>query len=363
MSAPLAPLRPPPRRAPDPDARFAELLARAERLRVGGLAFDELRELGRLYRRAAARLARLRDGGDDPEAVRHLNALCVRGYGFLYASGGQRTGARELLLARLPAALARTWHAQALAWTLLLAGALLGGALAARDDEALFALVPAALGYEDGGLEALVQSPEARARFLAREETPAAQNALFGSQLFAHNTQVGLLSFATGIFAALPTCLLQLYNGLVIGAFGAVFLRDPWPLPFLAWILPHAVPELTAITLCASGGLLLGLAVAAPGRAGRAAALRAARDPALLLFGAALPLFALAALVESFVRESALGTAPRLALAGFFLALLGAALASVRRLGRRHAADLAWLGGLTARARGGSRDSGSVPAP
>lgn len=362
MSASRAPLqRPAPR--PDPDARFAELLARAERLHVAGLAFDELRELGRLYRHAAARLARLRDAADDPEAVRHLNALCVRGYAFLYASRGERPSARALLFARLPAALARTWQAQTLAWTLLLAGALLGGALAARDDEALYALVPSSLGYDDGGLEALVQSPEARQRFLEREATPAAQNALFGSNLFARNTQIGLLSFATGIFAALPTCLLQLYNGLVLGAFSAMFLRDPWPVPFLAWILPHAVPELTAITLCASGGLLLGLAVAAPGRAGRAAALRAALDPALLLFGAALPLFALAALVESFVRESALGSAPRLALAALFLALLGAALAAVRRLARRRGADLAWLGELTARARSGSPGSGSRPVP
>jgi uncharacterized membrane protein SpoIIM required for sporulation len=351
MAPPSAPLSAP---RPDPEARLAELLARAERLRVSGLAFDEIRELGRLYRLAAARLARLRDRGDDPEAVRHLNALCVRAYGFLYASHGRRIGMRALLLERLPAALARTWRAQALAWTLLLAGALLGGALAARDPEAIYALVPASLGYSDGGLQALVESREARERFLAREETPLARSALFGSSLFTHNAQVGLLSLATGIFAAVPTCLLQLYNGLLVGAFAAVFLRDPWPIPFLAWILPHAVPEFTAITLCASAGLLLGLAVAAPGRAGRAAALRAALDPALLLFGAALPLFALAAGVESFVRESALGSAPRLALAALFLALLAFALAGVRRLARRREADLGWLGDLSARTRGGS---------
>jgi uncharacterized membrane protein SpoIIM required for sporulation len=358
MSLPSAPPLP----RPDPDARFAELLERAERLRVAGLGFDELRELGLLYRRAAARLARLRDAADDPEAVRHLNALCVRAYGFLYASRGERTDARSLLLSRLPTALARTWQAQALAWTLLLAGGLLGGALAARDEAAFYALVPASLGYDDGGLEALVQSPEARRKFLAREATPAAQKAFFGSHLFAHNTRIGLLSFATGIFAAVPTCLLQLYNGLVLGAFSALFLRDPWPVPFLAWILPHAVPELTAITLCASAGLLLGLAVAAPGRTGRAAALREALDPALLLFGAALPLFALAAFVESFVRESALGTAPRLLLAALFLALLAATLRGVRRLSLRRRHDAAWLGALSPRIRSGSPDSGSAPA-
>ena len=343
------------RSASDPAARFAELLDRAERVRLSGLAFGDLRELGRLYRACAARLARLRDRGDDPEAIRHLNALCVRGYGLLYVAPGRRSGGRAWLFERLPRALARTWHAQCLAWALLFAGMGIGWALGARDDAAVYALVPAGLGYEDGGLSALVETPEARAKFLAREESPAHQNAMFGSQLFSHNTQVGLLSFAAGILAGVPTCLLQLYNGLTLGAFASIFLRDPWPVEFFAWILPHGVPELTAITLCAAAGLLLGLAVAAPGRGGRAAALREALDPALLLFGASIPLFAAAAVVESFVRESALGTAPRLAVAAAFLALLGLALAGVRRAARARSVDTGWLGELAA--------TGGVAAP
>jgi uncharacterized membrane protein SpoIIM required for sporulation len=359
------------RSAFDPAARFAELLDRAERIRLSGLTFDELRELGRLYRSSAAQLARLRDRADDPEAIRHLNALCVRGYGLLYVAPGRRSGRREWLLERLPRALARTWHAQCLAWALLFAGLGLGYALGARDDSAVYALVPAGLGYADGGLSALVETREARAKFLEREETPAHEKAMFGSQLFSHNTQVGLLSFATGILAGVPTCLLQLYNGLTLGAFASIFLRDPWPIEFFAWILPHGVPELTAITLCAAAGLLLGLAVAAPGRAGRAAALREALDPALLLFGASIPLFAAAAVVESFVRESALGTAPRLAVAAAFLALLALALAGVRRAARARQVDTRWLGelatpareALIAPARSGAPGSGSAAAP
>jgi uncharacterized membrane protein SpoIIM required for sporulation len=359
------------RSASDPAVRFAELLDRAERLRLAGLGFDDLRELGRLYRACAARLARLRDRGDDPEAIRHLNALCVRGYGLLYVAPGRRSGGRAWLFERLPRALARTWHAQCLAWALLLAGMGVGWALGARDDAAVYALVPAGLGYEDGGLSALVETRDARAKFLEREENPAHEKAMFGSQLFSHNTQVGLLSFAAGILAGVPTCLLQLYNGLTLGAFASIFLRDPWPIEFAAWILPHGVPELTAITLCAAAGLLLGLAVAAPGRGGRAAALREALDPALLLFGASIPLFAAAAVVESFVRESALGTAPRLAVAAAFLALLAVALAGVRRAARTRSVDTGWLGELAAPAgnaviapaRSGARGSGSAAEP
>jgi uncharacterized membrane protein SpoIIM required for sporulation len=348
---------PDPLGAGDPTARFGALLDRTERLRVGGLSFDEVRELGRLYRLHAARLARLRDRDDDPERIRHLNALCVRAYGFLYADRPGAPGERRLA-ATLADALARTWRAQAVAWLLLLAGAGVGALLAARDTGALYALIPSSFGYSEGGIDELSHSAEARARFLEGHETPASQNALFGSTLFVHNTRVGLLSLATGVLAGVPTVLLQLYNGLMLGAFGWLFLRDPDPWPFLAWLLPHGIPELTAVTLCASAGLVLGGAVAAPGRAGRRAALRAAQAPVLLLFGAAVPLLALAAGMESFVRESALSIGARLGIAALLAAGVVAGLAAVRRLARRREADVSWLRGLSRAPRAPSADSG-----
>ena len=327
--------------------RFAELLARAERLRLRSLGFDELRELGQLYRLHAARLARLRDRDDDPDEIHHVNGLCVRAFGILYGRSGA-AAARTSFAERVRGALARTWRAQVLAWVLLLAGVALGAGLASRDPAALPALVPAALGYSPAALEQLASSAEARRSFLAAEETPAAQNALFGSSLFVRNTTVGLLSFATGILAGVPTVLLQIYNGLILGALSWVFFRDPWPVPYLAWILPHAIPEVTALNLCAAAGLLLGGAVAAPGRESRARALRSAADPALLLFGASLPLFMLAAAIESFARESGLATPLRLLIAAAAGALVLGFHLSVRRLSRARTSDVSWLRDLSA---------------
>jgi uncharacterized membrane protein SpoIIM required for sporulation len=324
-------------------ARFELLLDRSERSGAGGLSFDDLSELAALYRRHAAGLARQRDRDDDPEAVRHLNALCVRAYSHLYPAPlaeGSRLGAFSQ---RLPRAVAQTWRPQLLAWALLLLGLVVGAGLASQEPEALYALVPSSLGYSPGQLDRLVSSAEARSEFLAREETPVEANAIFGSLLFAHNTRVGLLSFATGMFAGLPTILLQVYNGLLVGALGSVFFQDAVPVDFLAWILPHGVPEFTAITLCAAAGLALGGAVALPGRRRRRDALREAVDPALLLIAASLPLFLLAALIESFVRQSALGTAPRLAVAGAGALALLVFLLYVRRVARRVEVDTSWL--------------------
>jgi len=340
----------------DAERRFAALLDRSEALRLARLRFDELRELGQLYRLHAARLARLRERGDDPDAIRHLNALCVRAYTLLYGESSRRWSARGA--PGLPAeALARAWRALAAAWALLLVGVLVGWALAARDPTALLALVPTGLGYTPVMLDELATSPEARRDFLERSEHSLGQHAFFGSSLFAHNTRVGLLALATGMLAGIPSVILQIYNGLVMGALSAAFLDGDARVEYLAWILPHAIPELTAICLCVAGGLLLGAAVAAPGRLPRALAVRRAFDSALLLFGFSVPFFLGAALIESFVRQSMLGTAPRLALAAVLFGGLLCAHALVRRLARRRPPSAAWLSELSDPIRSGARDS------
>lgn len=319
-------------------ARFEQLLDRAEASRSPRISFGELRELGRLYQLHAALLARLRDSGEDPEELLHLNALCVRGYALVYAAApvrGPRMGLGGLL--------ARTWRAQLAAWALLGVGITLGASLVASDPAALASLVPAALGYTPEVLEQLWESPDARAEFLAGDDVHWSENALFGSSLFANNTRVGVFSFALGILAGVPTALLQIYNGVIIGALSAVFFRDTPPIAYLAWILPHGVPELLALTLCAAAGLLLGAAVAAPGREGRGAALRGVLQPVVLLVGLAAPLFGAAALTESFVRESTLGTAARLMVAAAWIAAGVSLLAWTRWLGRGSDGDTRWI--------------------
>lgn len=333
--------------------RFESLLDRAERPRGARLGIGDWRDLGRLYREHAARLARERQRGDDPDALRHLNALCVRAHAVLAVPPPAEGSLAAAFLHRLATAVGRTWRVQVAAWALLLLGMAVGAALSAGDPDAAASLVPSSLGYEGGQIERLRQSEEARLQFLERRPASVSQNALFGSLLFVHNTRVGLLSFATGILAGVPTILLQLYNGLILGAFGSMFLGGASTVPFLAWILPHGIPELTAITWCAAGGLMLGRAVAAPERRRRAEALREALDSAVVLLAGALPLFVAAALVESFVRESLLGTAPRLLVAAAMLAMLCALLWWTRRLSSA-IVDTDWIREIAARRAGGA---------
>jgi uncharacterized membrane protein SpoIIM required for sporulation len=352
----------PPGEASAATARFEELLDRCERARIHALAFEELVELGRLHRRHLALLARLRARGLDGTAIAHVNALCLRAHTLLYVPERRAPSPATFVREAIPAAFARTWHAIVLAGLLLAGGMLVGAGLAMRDPSAMRVLVPRCMCESPDRMDRLVRSPQARAEFLERKPTAATTNVAFGSMLFTHNTRVGLLAFATGILAGVPSVLLQLYNGIIVGAFAAIFFRDPWPLDFLAWILPHGIPELTAITLCAAGGLVLGGAMAAPGRRSRGVAVREAVGPALALVGTAVPLLLVAALTESFVRESTLGTATRLAIAGGYAVALLEGLAWIRRLAHRTGADVAWLADLMPRLAA-SPDTRSAPVP
>jgi uncharacterized membrane protein SpoIIM required for sporulation len=230
---------------------------------------------------------------------------------------------------------------------LLFAGMIIGGALTRLDPLAVHALMPSGMGYSAERIDRLSSSAAERAEFLEQEGKPLGMRVMFGSALFVHNTRVGLLALATGMLGGIPTVLLQLYNGISVGAFCSIFFLDHWPVPFLAWILPHGIPELTAISLCTAAGLLLGAAVAAPGRRSRREAIREAVQPALALFLIAVPLFILAAGIEGIVREAAIGLELRLlvGLGGLVAVVLW--LGMIRRLARRQQVDTSFLAEMT----------------
>jgi uncharacterized membrane protein SpoIIM required for sporulation len=341
-------------------ARLEALLDEAERSR-GRLAFEEVRELAHLYRLASAQLAVMRSRGSDPEAIRYLNALCVRAYTHLQVAPPRREmAAGRFFFARFPATLAATAWMQAILAMVLLGGVLTGATIVAQNPANLYAAVPSAM-YPADDLERLVSSPAERAKFLARTPLDFGIKSIFSASLFVHNTGIGFLSFATGILAGVPTIILVFYNGITLGAFAWIFSRDDgWPI-FWAWLLPHAVPELLAIILCSTAGLVIARAVLAPGRRGTAAALREAATPALELVAASIPLFIAAAGIESFLRQSMISTAARFVAATIAVGLILTYVWYVRRLAARlPAADLRWL--VTEARPDELPDSGSAPA-
>lgn len=295
------------------------LVARAERRGVKALSAAELLRLPALYRGAVAALSAARSLSLDENLRTWLEALAARAYLVVHGVHASPAGAlRRFLHPGMAQAVRSLRGPVLLAAALLVVGMLAGYGLVARDPEAYYALVPEGLA---AGRTPAASTEALRAGLYAGEGTGAAP---FASFLFVNNARVGLLCFALGIVGGLPTLLLLLGNGLVLGAFVQVHVARGLALDVFGWLLPHGVPELTAVALCGGAGLALGRALWMPGTRTRSAALSAAGREACVLVLGALLLLALAGLLEGWFRQAVQDVAVRYAVAALATAAVGA---------------------------------------
>lgn len=295
------------------------LVTRAEQGGVRALSAAELLRLPSLYRGAVASLSAARALSLDTNLRAWLEALAARAYLVVHGVHASPAGAlRRFLHPGLQQALRRLAGPVLLSAALLLTGMLAGYGLVARDPEAFYALVPDGLA---AGRTPAASTEALRAGLYAGDGSGAAP---FASFLFVNNTRVGLLCFALGIVAGLPTVLLLLGNGLVLGAFVQVHVARGLALDLFGWLLPHGVPELTAVALCGGAGLALGRALWMPAGEARSTTLaRAGRDAAVLVLGAVV-LLALAGVLEGWFRQAVQDVAVRYLVAALATAAVGA---------------------------------------
>jgi uncharacterized membrane protein SpoIIM required for sporulation len=116
----------------------------------------------------------------------------------------------------------------------------------------------------------------------------------------------------------------MIFNGMLLGVFAAIHHEAGIRAEMWAWILPHGITEIGAIILCGGVGFQLGKAIVRPGELSRnESLLRAGREAALTCLGVAGMLL-MAAVIESYVRQSHWSTGARLAFAAataFFWAM------------------------------------------
>ncbi len=276
------------------------LVGRIEKRGVRGLSPPELARLPSLYRAALSSLSVARAISLDRNVLDYLEALCGRAYLAVY---GTRRHLREALsdffVRRFPRAVrAHAWHV-AIAAALLVLGAITGYALTAADGERFYAFVDP----QYAGGRGPASSSESLRKVLYDDKGAAGLLQTFAMFLFQHNARIGLAAFAVGFAGAVPTALLLFSNGLVMGAFGALYGGRGLALEFWAWVLPHGVTELTAVALCGAAGMALGQGLLFPGREERLAGLaRRGREAGVVALGA-VALFFAAALVEGIFRQ------------------------------------------------------------
>jgi len=279
--------------------RLEEIVARAEAGSLRKLADEDLLALPVLYRGALSSLSVARETSLDLELVTYLEDLCARAYFFVY---GVRTGAgkrlRSFFATDWPAAVRALWKETLVSLLLTAIGALAGYLLVLADPTWFESFVPQGLSQ---GRDLSASTESLRATLY---DNPGSSGlSYFATYLFTHNSQVAIFAFALGFAFGVPTAMLLIYNGTMLGAFMALFSTHGLTRELGGWLIIHGSTEFFAIILAGAAGFRIGWSVVFPGERSRMeAATRSGRTAATAMAGVVVMLLA-AGLLEGFGRQ------------------------------------------------------------
>jgi uncharacterized membrane protein SpoIIM required for sporulation len=270
--------------------RLEDLLALLGSSSLRRLHREEVRELGRIYRRTASDLAIARAESRDPRLINYLNSLVIRAHGRIYradAQGGRRI--REFFARDFPRTFRRTWRYTALAFLVFMVFGLVGFLGTWRDAEfSEFTGVSPFFRYT------------VNARIHWWEDLNAA-NQVGSSFIMTNNIGVMFRAFALGAMFGVGTLYVMAYNGAQIGAVLALVYGAGYGNDLVAFMIGHGVIELSCIFLAGGAGLLIGSAFIMPGDLARADALKTRGLEAIRLIAGCVPLLVVAGTIEGFI--------------------------------------------------------------
>jgi uncharacterized membrane protein SpoIIM required for sporulation len=280
--------------------RLEDLLKLLDQMSLRRLHREEVRELGRIYRRTSSDLAIARAESRDPRLVNYLNSLVIRAHGRIYRAGALEGGTRlRYFFARdFPQTFRRTWRYTAAAFAVFM----------------VFALAGFLGTWHDAEFSALAGvSPEWRA-----ENTDAGlrwwkslndANQIGGAAIMTNNIQVMFYAFAFGALVGLGTLYIMAMNGASIGAVLALTYRAGFGHELVAFMAGHGVIELTCIFIAGGAGLLVGGAILFPGDLSRFDSLRLGGRDSIQLIVGCIPLLILAGIIEGFISPAPISPA------------------------------------------------------
>jgi uncharacterized membrane protein SpoIIM required for sporulation len=256
---------------------------------------DEIQELSRLYRAAAADLALAQRDFPQHRVTSYLNQLVARGHAVIYQ--GEPLALRRLqhfVAAGFPQTFRQTGPFILAAALLLLIPALLAGLVTNWNPEAAHWLLPAQVQE----LIPLVEEQE------LWTDIPMEERPYTSSFIMRNNIQVTFLAFGGGMLLGLFTAYIMLLNGLLLG--GLTGLTAHYDVGFELWtfVIGHGVVELSVIFIAGGAGLALGWAILRPGLLRRRDALALTARRAVRLIIGCVPLLVIAGLIEGFISPN-----------------------------------------------------------
>jgi len=285
--------------------RLEELLTRLDKSSLRRLHREEVRELGRSYRRTASDLAIALAESRDPRLISYLNSLVIRAHGRIYraeAQGGRRI--REFFTRDFPQTFRRTWRYTTVAFAVFLLFGLIGFLGTRYDpDVSEFAQVHPFMRY----------TIEAKVHWW--EELNQA-NQIGSTSIFTHNIRVTFYAFALGAFFGLGTLFSMAVFGANTGSILALTYRAGFGNDLVTFMVGHGVVELTCVFIAAGAGLLIGYALLVPGDLSRGDAFKARGMEAVRLVIGCVPLLVLAGIIEGFISPAPINAAIKFGIGG-----------------------------------------------
>jgi uncharacterized membrane protein SpoIIM required for sporulation len=303
--------------------RLEELLRLLDEMSLRRLHREEVRELGRIYRRTSSDLAIARAESRDPRLVNYLNSLVIRAHGRIYRTEAMEGGKqlRKFFLRDFPRTFRRTWRYTAVAFAFCLAFGVAGFCQTWRDADF----------SELAGIDYRMRDRINSGNHWWEQLNEA--NQIGGASIMTNNIQVMFYAFAFGAMLGVGTLLVMAFNGLSIGSVLALTYRAGFGGDLVTFMVGHGVIELTCIFIAGGAGLLIGTAILAPGDLSRFDALRLRGREAIHLIIGCVPLLVVAGTIEGFISPAPIAPAFKFATA----AVTGVALYSYLLLGGREA--------------------------
>jgi uncharacterized membrane protein SpoIIM required for sporulation len=291
------------------------IVTRLEKRSIRSLSDEDLLALPALYRTTLSSLSVARDTSLDRGLIIYLESLCTRAYFQIY--GVQTPAWRQI--ARFfaegwPQAVRSLWRETSFCLVMTFGAAILAYLLIRNDPSWFYSIIPE--GLSEG------RDPSASADFLRSTlyDKGAGWLGVFATFLFTHNSQIAIFAFALGFAFAVPTLLLILYNGLMLGAIFAVFTAKELGPNLTGWLMIHGTTEIFAICISGAAGIRIGLAIAFPGRLSRMDSVVAAGRVAGLAMAGAVIMLAVAGLLEGIGRQTVTSDSMRMLIGAAMLA-------------------------------------------
>lgn len=118
-----------------------------------------------------------------------------------------------------------------------------------------------------------------------------------------NNLMVATLCFMVGLFFGVGTIFVLIQNGIMLGAFQYLFIREGVYMQSIFTIWMHGAIEISCIVIAGAAGITLGSGLVFPKTLSRLQSLQLSARRGLLIMLTILPLIVLAAFIEGFITR------------------------------------------------------------